>query len=115
MLISILLNGVLGFGMLVGVLFCIGNLDDALDTPTGYPFMEIFLQGIGSRKGSAAMISIIIILGVCATIALLASSSRLTWSFARDRGLPGWQYLSRVSSDHPSYSTPRRVNSTSFR
>ncbi|KAI4199835.1 MAG: hypothetical protein LQ350_004366 [Teloschistes chrysophthalmus] len=95
-LFTILLNSALGFGMLVGVLFCIGNLDDALATPTGYPFMEIFLQGTGSRKGSAAMISVIIILSVCATIAILASSSRLTWSFARDRGLPGWQYLSRV-------------------
>lgn len=102
--------------MLVGVLFCIGNLDDALATPTGYPFMEIFLQGTGSRKGSAAMISVIIILSVCATIAILASSSRLTWSFARDRGLPGWQYLSRVSSyHHPSYYSPHGgFNSTSF-
>ncbi|KAL8635957.1 MAG: hypothetical protein Q9228_006601, partial [Teloschistes exilis] len=89
-------QGLSFFVGLIGNIFAfLGNLDDALDTSTGYPFMEIFLQGTGSRKGSAAMISIIILLGVCATIALLASSSRLTWSFARDRGLPGWQYLSR--------------------
>ncbi|KAL8685421.1 MAG: hypothetical protein Q9218_007771 [Villophora microphyllina] len=80
MLTSILLNGVLGFGMLVGVLFCTGDLNEALSTKTGYPFMEIFLQGTRSSRGSAAMISIIIVLGVCATIAVLASSSRLTWS-----------------------------------
>ncbi len=97
MLCSIVLNGTLGFGMLVAVLFSIGSLEDAIVSPTGYPIMAIFLQATGSPGGSAAMISIIVILSFCATIAILASSSRLTWSFARDRGLPGWQYLSRAS------------------
>lgn len=37
---SIAINGALGFGMLIAVLFCIGDIDAALASPTGYPFME---------------------------------------------------------------------------
>ncbi|KAL8677934.1 MAG: hypothetical protein Q9186_005686 [Xanthomendoza sp. 1 TL-2023] len=96
MIASMVLNGMLGFGMLMAVLFCSGNLAKALGTTTGYPFMEIFLQGTQSVNGSTTMVAIVITLAMCATIAVLASSSRLTWSFARDRGLPGWWYLSKV-------------------
>lgn len=99
-LCSVLLNGILGFGILVALLFAIGSLNDALSSRTGYLFMDIFRQGTGSAGGSAAMIALIILLSFCATIAVLASSSRLTWSFARDRGLPGWRYLSRVRLLH---------------
>ncbi|KAI9881205.1 MAG: hypothetical protein M1830_007183 [Pleopsidium flavum] len=96
MITSIALNGALGFGMLIAVLFCVGDIDAVLHTPTGYPFMEIFLQATKSTGGSTVMATIVTILGICATIGFLASSSRMTWSFARDRGLPGWQYLNRV-------------------
>ncbi|KAL8826829.1 MAG: hypothetical protein Q9170_007253 [Blastenia crenularia] len=99
MLCSVLLNGVLGLGMMLAVLFAIVDLQDSLDTATGFPFMEIFRQGTGSAGGSAPMIALIIILSFCATIAVLASSSRLTWAFARDRGLPGWRYLSKVEQE----------------
>ena len=54
---SVLLNGLLGFGMLVAVLFSAGNISDALGTPTGYPYIEIFSQGTGSIKGATAMVS----------------------------------------------------------
>ncbi|KAL8724733.1 MAG: hypothetical protein Q9181_006697 [Wetmoreana brouardii] len=64
MICSMLLNGLLGFGMLVAVLLCIGNLHDVLETSTGYPFMEIFLQGTKSSGGAAAMIAIVIVLAV---------------------------------------------------
>lgn len=102
MLCSLFLNGTLGFGMLMAVLFSVGNLEAAIESPTGYPFMDIFRRGTGSPGGSATMIAIVIVLSFCATIVVLASSSRLTWSFARERGLPGWRYLSSVRSSHPS-------------
>ena len=34
MIASVLLNGGLGFAMLIAVLFCLGNVDNALNTPT---------------------------------------------------------------------------------
>ena len=98
LLTSLMLNGVLGFGMLLAVLFCLGDLQAAIKSPTDYPFMEIFLQATHSAPGSTVMIIIVTILQICATIACLAGSSRQTWAFARDHGLPGWRILSRVSS-----------------
>lgn len=96
MMASIMLNGALGFGMLIATLFCLGDIQAALKTTTGYPFIEIFYQATGSIGGSTAMASVISVLGLCATIGFLASCSRLTWAFARDRGLPGWRLLSKV-------------------
>ena len=92
---SIVLNGVLGFGMLIAILFCIGDIDTVLNAPYIYPYIEIFVQGTGNVGASTGMAVIIIVLAFCTTIAVLASSSRMTWAFARDRGLPGWQSLSK--------------------
>ena len=96
MMTGITLNSFLGFGMLLAVLFCLGDVDAALQTPTGYPFIEIFQQAVGTIGGATAMTTIVVALGICGTIGFLASSSRMTWAFARDRGLPGWAQLSKV-------------------
>lgn len=96
MIISTLLNGTLGFGMLIGLLFCLGDLEAALKSPTGYPIMEIFHQGVQSTTGATFMVLILVVLTFCGTISIVATSSRLYWAFARDRGLPGWTYLVKV-------------------
>ncbi|KAJ5780433.1 amino acid permease [Penicillium paradoxum] len=103
LILGVITNGCLGFGMLLAVLFCAGDLQDALDSPTGYPFMEIFYQATRSRAGSLAMCSIIIINFSCSLIGMLAATSRQLWSFSRDRGLPGWRWWSQVS---PSFKLP---------
>jgi choline transport protein len=97
LMFSITVNGVLGFAMLIATLFCMGNLQNAIDTPTGYPFIEIFLQATGSIVGTAAMSSIIVVMGICATVGMLATASRQFWAFSRDRGIPGWRIWSQVS------------------
>ncbi|KAE8419508.1 putative amino acid permease [Aspergillus pseudocaelatus] len=98
LILSIVLNGCLGFGMLIAVLFCAGNLEDALNSPTGYPFMEIFYKATSSLPGSLFMCSILIIIYCCSLMGLLAAASRQLWSFSRDRGVPGWRWWSQVSS-----------------
>jgi len=95
-LFSIFLNGVLGFGMLIATLFCLGDVQAALDSPTGYPFMEIFLQATKSVSGAAIMSCIIVVMQICADVGCFTATSRMTWSFARDRGLPGWRTLQKV-------------------
>ncbi|KAI9931981.1 hypothetical protein MW887_009482 [Aspergillus wentii] len=105
-LLSVLINGTLGFTMLIAVLFCMGNVQDAVDSKTGYPFMEIFYQATHSIPGSVAMICVLLVIGICSVIGMLAATSRQFWSFARDRGVPGWRVWSRVSpnSSIPIYS-----------
>lgn len=41
MLATMVFNGVLGFVMLVTLCFCIGNLEDVLESATGYPFIQV--------------------------------------------------------------------------
>lgn len=95
-LLSVLINGMLGFGMLIAVLFCLGDLDTALASPTGYPFMEIFRNGTGSVGGAAAMSAVVITVCICSSTGMMAATSRQFWSFSRDRGVPGWRLWSRV-------------------
>ncbi|OAA39932.1 Amino acid/polyamine transporter I [Cordyceps fumosorosea ARSEF 2679] len=96
--LSMLINGTTGFAMTVAVLFCIQDLDRVLSSPTGFAHMQLFLDSTGSVAGSTAMAAVITALGACATVGMLASTSRVFWSFARDRGLPFWRVLSRVDA-----------------
>lgn len=95
-LLSVAINGTLGFTMLIATLFCMGSVDAALESPTGYPFMEIFQQATGSVAGGLGLSSILVIVGICAALAMLTATSRQFWSFARDRGVPGWRVWSHV-------------------
>ena len=56
MLSSVILNGILGFSMLVTVLFSAGDYEQAVNSPTQYPFIEIIAQAVGSNKGATAMV-----------------------------------------------------------
>ena len=94
--VSMILNGVLGLAILLATLFGIGDIDAALDTPTGYPFIEIFTQASGSNAGGTGMTAVITIMVFAATIGFTATSSRMIWAFARDRGLPFSPFLSKV-------------------
>lgn len=99
MIISVLINGILGLGMVIAIVFCLGDVDQISSTPPiQFPFMAVFAQAAGSSSGGAGMVALIIFMFLCATISQLASSSRMAWSFARDRGLPFHAYLSRVGS-----------------
>ncbi|KAL8758371.1 MAG: hypothetical protein Q9199_001546 [Rusavskia elegans] len=97
MVFSILVNGILGLAMVIFLLFCLGDIDKALESPTKYPFIEIFYQGVrNSKAGAIALVSLIEVLLIFCCISLMAASSRMMWAFARDKGLPGWQFLSRI-------------------
>ena len=95
---SIFLNGILGSGMALALLFCMGDINTALYTPTHYPYMEIFYQAVQNRTGAALMVSIVIALSLCAAVGQAASASRQLWAFSRDRAVPGWRHLQRVNA-----------------
>ena len=42
MFFTILVNGALGFGSIIALLYSIGDVEAALESPTGWPFIEIF-------------------------------------------------------------------------
>ncbi|KAE8856390.1 hypothetical protein PTNB73_09655 [Pyrenophora teres f. teres] len=94
---GIAINGSLGFGMILTVLFRMGDLDAVLEENPAFPFMAIFHRAVQSRSGAAVMASIVMVLTISANVGFSASTSRICWAFARDRGIPGWRTLSQVS------------------
>ena len=95
-LFSIVINGALALSMMIATLFVTVDLQSDLKSPTGYAFMDIFVQATGSLAGATVMACIITVMQLFANVGLLASCSRMTWSFARDRGLPGYKTLVKV-------------------
>lgn len=98
MMTSISLNGSLGFGFLIALLFCMGDIGEALSTNTGYPIIQIFYTSTGSRTAATLMTAGLIVSGITSTWGLLSAASRMTWAFARDNGLPFSQYFAHVHS-----------------
>ena len=94
---TIIINGILGLALLIALLFCLGNIDAALNTPTGYPFIEIFAQATNSNTGATVMSSLILFLVAAGSSATMATASRLLWALARDNGVPFSGYIKRVS------------------
>lgn len=101
---TIVINGTLTFAFMIAILFCIGNVENALNTTTGYPIIEIFYQATGSVRAATVMESAVLVVGFCAIFAILASVSRLTWAFARDGGLPFSNFFAYVRPFLTCYS-----------
>jgi choline transport protein len=96
---GIAINGSLGFVMVLTVLLRLGDMDTVLTENPAFPFMAIFHQAVQSRAGAAVMASIVMVLTISANVGFSASTSRICWAFARDKGLPGWRQLSKVSTE----------------
>ena len=97
MIYGVILSGCLCFGFSVAVLFGIGDITSALQSPTTFPIIQIFYTATQSYKATNAMTAAVIISLICSSLGLLASASRLSWAFARDEGLPFPKYFSHVS------------------
>lgn len=97
------INGSLGFVMVITFCFTLGSVLDILDTPTGYPFIQVFYNVTHSKAGTSIMTAIIIVNITSACISTVATVSRQTWSFARDKGLPFSSFIAHVK---PGWNIP---------
>ena len=95
---SICINGSMGLAMIIAMLYGATDIDAAIASETGYPFIEIFYQATNSKGGVAAMTSLIVLMTLSAIVGVIAATSRMFWAFARDRALPFWPTLSKVRS-----------------
>lgn len=98
MVIALSISGVLTLAFSIAILFGIGDIKLALQSPTKYPIIYIFLTATGSKKATTAMVCALISTLVFSTFGTLACASRLAWAFARDQGLPFSNYFSHVST-----------------
>lgn len=95
-------NGILALIFLVSYLFAIPSVDDALNDESGFPFIYVFHQAV-STGGVNALTIMVLVLVVASNVSFNASTSRQTFAFARDHGLPfsGW-----ISAVHPTRQIP---------
>lgn len=95
---GMIVNGLIGFAMMVTTLYCVGDADNVLGTATGFPFIQIFANSVKSIPGAVGMSAIVLILTWACSTGITTTASRMTWSFARDRGTPFSRTLTKVSS-----------------
>jgi choline transport protein len=103
MVLGLAINGAMSFAFMITILFCLGDPEVALTTPTGYPIIQVAYGATGSKAATIALCSFIIWNGMIAMFSSLASVSRLTWAFARDNGLPFSSFFGYV---HPTLRIP---------
>jgi amino acid transporter len=86
-------NVFFGFIMLITMLFCIGPLDTIIEAD--WPFIALF-DRTGSQRLNLFFNVILWLLVYLGNITTLATCARETWAFARDRGLPGSQWIGHM-------------------
>ncbi|KAH9231230.1 hypothetical protein K456DRAFT_1751689 [Colletotrichum gloeosporioides 23] len=73
---SVVANGLMGLVYVVVLLFSTGSLETLLATPTGFPFMQIYLDATKSRAGATVMSLTLITVAIAATVGCITSASR---------------------------------------
>ena len=83
--------------MVIALLSAMGPLDEEI-AYAPYPASVILLRVTKSPAAATAMITGIFIISACSALGCVASVSRLTWAWARDKGLP--TYFALVNPKH---------------
>lgn len=81
---------------IVTLVLCLGNLDNAINSPTGQPYVEVLLNATGSRGATITLTTVMLALLISCAVNTVTTSSRQLWSFARDGGPPFSAWLARV-------------------
>ncbi|EEY22506.1 conserved hypothetical protein [Verticillium alfalfae VaMs.102] len=88
MIMTTVINGGLGWIMIITYCFCIGDLFEVLETPTGYPFMQVFLNSTQSASSATAMAVFVVAMAIFSNLTMVATASRQLFAFARDNAVP---------------------------
>jgi len=103
MIAAVTMNSVMQFAFMVAVMFCIGDVDQVANTPTLLPIIEVYYQATKSHHATNLLVVMMALILFLSLFNIFASVSRLTWAFARDKGLPFSKTFSYV---HPTLKIP---------
>ena len=95
LLASIIMGIVTGFIFLSILLFVLKDIDVVISSPAG-PLLQIFYDSTGSKAASVCLMVVPLLCFLFASVSLMTTSSRMTYAFARDKGLPFSWLFSRV-------------------
>jgi amino acid transporter len=94
---SIIVSLIAGWVLLIGVTFAIQSYDGALNSSTGVPPAQIFIDAVGETGGKLLLVIVIGAQFFCGMSSVTANS-RMVYAFARDGALPAsgfWHRLNR--------------------
>jgi amino acid transporter len=94
---AVLVSGAFGWLLTVSMCFCLTDFEGILNSPTGLPAAQIFLNAGGKRGGTAMWAFAILVQFFTGCSAMLADT-RMAYAFARDDALPFSKY--NYSPDH---------------
>lgn len=89
--------------MIITFCFCLGDLEEALSSPTGYPYMQVFFNATQSVGGATAMAVWIVFITIFSNLTMVATASRQLYAFGRDHGLPFSTWFAAV---RPGWDVP---------
>ncbi|KAJ5692206.1 hypothetical protein N7462_001629 [Penicillium macrosclerotiorum] len=93
---------VTGTIFLVVLLFVAGNITDIIDSAAG-PLLAILKNATQNNAGAVCLLIFPLVCMLFATTAIMTTSSRMCYAFARDGGLPFSHFFARV---HPKLKVP---------
>ena len=91
-----------GFIFLMSLLFVAGDVHKVINSPIG-PLGFILYRATGSKAGAVCLQIFPLVCLLFAGISIMTTSSRMTYAFARDGGLPFSKLWARV---HPKLDVP---------
>ncbi|KAF2858612.1 hypothetical protein K470DRAFT_220893, partial [Piedraia hortae CBS 480.64] len=104
MMISAVLNGILGVAMLITFCFCITDLEEqVLNAQTDYPIIDILYSVTKSKAGTCVLVSLLIYLNFIGCVGVVVASSRQLWAFSRDNGVP---FSAKIKIVSPKWKIP---------
>jgi amino acid permease (GABA permease) len=94
---SILVSLGAGWVLLIGLTFAIQNYDGSLDSDTGVPPAQIFIDAVGLTMGKVLLLVVIGAQLFCGMSSVTANS-RMIYAFSRDGALPGSKFWHRINA-----------------
>ncbi|ELR03718.1 hypothetical protein GMDG_06352 [Pseudogymnoascus destructans 20631-21] len=91
-----------GFVFLTVLLFVAGDVQEVINSAAG-PMLAILYNATGSKAGSICLLIFPLVCLLFATTSIMTTSSRMTYAFARDGGLPASRFFAKV---HPRLDLP---------
>jgi amino acid transporter len=94
--VAILISGVVGWLLTVTFCFCLTDMDAIMNSPTGLPVAQIFLNA-GGRAGGLGMWFFVILVQFFTGCSAMLANTRMAYAFARDEALPFSGYVERIA------------------
>ncbi|RYP14807.1 hypothetical protein DL765_006108 [Monosporascus sp. GIB2] len=111
MIWTTVINGAMGFVMLITFCSVLGSLEDALASPTQQAFLYVFYNSTQCVAGALVMGSLVTTMTIFTNSSVTAVSSRQLFAFARDQGVPFSKTFAYVP---PKWGVPMNAICLSF-